>query len=172
MGVVTPILLIGVGNEFRTDDGLGILAAREIRRRNHPGVRVIEAGGEGTALLESWKGFDIVLVVDALCSGTTRGAVHRIDLTTKEIPRAFFRPSSHSVGVPEAVAMARQLQLLPRVLVLYGIEACQFENGSGLTDEVLRSIPQLLGLIEADITRLSPHSLSSREGLHDAAGGI
>jgi len=165
-------LLIGVGNEFRTDDGLGILAAREIRRRNYPGVRVIEACGEGTALVESWKGVDNVLLVDALCSGTTRGAVHRFDLTTKEMPRAFFRSSSHSFGVPEAVAMARQLQLLPRVLLLYGIEACQFENGSGLTDEVLRSIPQLLGLIEADIVRLSPHSLPSTEGLHDAAGGI
>jgi len=165
-------LLIGVGNEFRTDDGLGILAAREIRRRNYPGVRVIEACGEGTALLESWKGSDIVLIVDALCSGTTRGAVHRIDLITREIPRDLYRSSSHSVGVPEAVAMARQLQLLPRVLVLYGIEACQFENGAGLTDEVLKSIPQLLGLIETDIARLSPHSLSSRGGLPDAAGGI
>jgi hydrogenase maturation protease len=64
MGVERPILVIGVGNEFRTDDGLGILAAREIRRRTYPGVEVLEAGGEGTALLESWKGYDHVLIVD------------------------------------------------------------------------------------------------------------
>jgi len=51
MGIEGSILLIGVGNEFRTDDGLGILTAREIRRRGYPGVQVMEANVEGTSLL-------------------------------------------------------------------------------------------------------------------------
>lgn len=172
MGVETAILVIGVGNEFRTDDGLGILAAREIRRRNYPGVEVTEASGEGTALLEAWKGYDRVMIVDAICSGTTRGAVHRIDLTTKSIPRGFFQPSSHNFGVSEAVEMARQLGQLPGVLLLYGIEGCQFDTGTGLTNEVVRSIPRLLGLVEADIIRLSPRTHQPSEGTHDAAGCI
>jgi len=158
-------LVIGVGNEFRTDDGLGILAAREIRRRTYPGVEVIEASGEGTALLESWKGYDHVLIVDAVCSGATRGSVHRIDLITQSIPRGFFNPSSHSFGVGEAVEMARQLGQLPEVLLLYGIEGCQFETGAGLTNDVVRSIPNLLALIEADISQLNPGKFSIQGGI-------
>jgi hydrogenase maturation protease len=172
MGVENTILIIGVGNEFRTDDGLGILAAREIRRRSYPGVEVTEAGGEGTALMESWKGHHCVMLVDAICSGTTRGAVHRIDLTTKSIPRGFFKSSSHTFGVSEAVEMARQLGQLPGILLLYGIEGCQFDTGTGLTNEVVRSIPRLLGLIEADIVRLSPQTHQPLEETHDAAGCI
>ena len=165
MGVERPILVIGVGNEFRTDDGLGILAAREIRRRTYPGVEVREASGEGTALLESWKGYDHVLIVDAVCSGATRGSVHRIDLVTKSIPRGFFKSSSHSFGVAEAVEMARQLGQLPEVLFLYGIEGCHFETGTGLTDDVVRSIPELIGLIEADLSQLNLGGLSIQGGI-------
>jgi len=172
MGVEETILLIGVGNEFRTDDGLGILTAREIRRRCHPGVQVKEASGEGTALLEAWKGYDHVLIVDAICSGVARGTVHRVDLTTRSIPGRFLHSSSHSFGVAEAVEMARQLDQLPGVLILYGIEGCQFETGTGLTNEVVRNIPQLLGLIETDIALLRTGASPSKEGLHDAAGSI
>jgi len=154
MGIEGSILLIGVGNEFRTDDGLGILTAREIRRRGYPGVQVMEANGEGTSLLESWKGYDRVLIVDAICSGAARGTVHRIDLRTKSLPRGFLHSSTHGFGVAEAVEMGRQLDRLPDVLLLYGIEGCQFDTGAGLTDEVVRNIPQLLSLIEADISSL------------------
>ncbi len=172
MDITGPILLIGVGNEYRTDDGLGILAAREIRRRNYAGVCVLEASGEGAALLESWKGYDRVLIVDAICSGATKGTVHRIDLATKNIKRGFLSHSSHSFGVGEAVEMARQLHQLPPILLLYGIEGCQFDAGSGLTNDVVRSIPRLLGLIEADIVRLDTRSLPSTERSHDTAGSI
>ena len=54
-------LLIGVGNEFRNDDALGILVAREIRRRNVPGVTVVERSGEGTALMDAWAGAELVI---------------------------------------------------------------------------------------------------------------
>ncbi len=172
MGVDGSILLIGVGNEFRSDDGLGILTAREIRRRGYPGVQVTEASGEGTSLMESWKGYDRVLMVDAICSGAARGTVHRIDLRTKGLPRGFLHSSSHSFGVAEAVEMARQLEVLPAVLLLYGIEGCQFETGAGLTDEVVRNIPQLLGLIEADISSLCADGAPSQEGSHDSAGSL
>jgi hydrogenase maturation protease len=151
VGLNATALVIGIGNEFRSDDGLGVLAAREIRRRALPGVRVIEESGEGTSLLESWQGYPYVVLIDAVSSGASAGEVHRIDCIASPVPRTLFRGSSHAFGVADAVALGRNLGTLPGVLLLYGIEGCRFDTGTGLSDNVIRSMPQLLGLIEADI---------------------
>ncbi len=173
MDLKGPILLIGVGNDFRTDDGVGPCAVREIRRRNYAHVTVMEASGEGAALMEAWKGYDCVLIVDAICSGATRGAVHRIDVVARPFPKGLFRFSSHSFGVGEAIEMARQLKLLPRVVLLYGIEGCQFETGAGLSNDVIRSMPRLLKLVEADIERLTPlYEPVPGEHTRDASGSV
>lgn len=157
MGVNPDVLLIGVGNEFRSDDGLGILAAREIRRRNLPGVVVVEQTGEGAALMEAWKGFGCALIIDAIDSGGAPGTVHRLDALAEEIPARFYHHSSHAFGVVEAIAVARPLGLLPDSLLLFGIEGSQFDVGPGLTDAVLRNMPALLSSIEREL-----HTLRAR----------
>ena len=154
------ILLIGVGNEYRSDDGLGVCVAREIRRRLHDGIRVVEQSGEGTSLMASWTGATHVLVVDAMVSGESAGTLHRLNAIEERIPKHLFNSSSHTFGVAEAIEMARELNELPRSLVLYGIEAESFEPGIGLSEPVVRSIPDLLHIIEHDIKRLTTHPIS------------
>ena len=144
-------LLIGVGNEFRNDDALGILVAREIRRRNVPGVTVVERSGEGTALMDAWAGAELVIVVDSIFSGKAPGAIHRLDAARDEIPRGFFHYSSHAFGVAEAVGMARELNILPARVIIYGIEGKEFGEGVGLSDQVVKNIPQLIAMIEDDL---------------------
>ena len=50
------IVVIGVGNEYRSDDGAGIAVARRLRMLFPTGVTVLEESGEGAALIEAWKG--------------------------------------------------------------------------------------------------------------------
>ncbi len=154
-GMNTEVLVIGLGNEFRSDDGLGLCAAREVQRRGPPGVRVMECSGEGTALLEAWKGAECVLLIDAICPGHSAGSLHRIDCRRDSTPHSLFRSSSHTFGVSEAIALATSLGSLPRVLLLYGIEGCNFTPGQGLSDAVVRSIPDLIAWIGADIADLT-----------------
>jgi hydrogenase maturation protease len=144
-------LLIGVGNEFRNDDALGILVAREIRRRNLPGVTIMERSGEGTALMDAWAGAELVIVVDSIVSGKAPGVIHRLDAARDEIPRGFFHYSSHAFGVAEAVGMARELNLLPGRVIIYGIEGKEFGEGVGLSDQVVKNIPRLIAMIEEDL---------------------
>jgi hydrogenase maturation protease len=56
-----PILVIGVGNEHRTDDAVGLHVARRLKQLSLENVMVIEENGEGASLLESWKGADTVI---------------------------------------------------------------------------------------------------------------
>jgi hydrogenase maturation protease len=151
------VAVIGVGNEFRSDDGLGLYAARELRRRGAGGIVVTEQSGEGTALLDTWQGQDVVVLIDAITSGGTPGEVHRIDCIASGVAHSLFRSSSHTFGVAEAIALGRSLGALPRVLLLYGIEGCRFDQGRGVSDQVLRGMPLLLAGVEDELARFTHH---------------
>ncbi len=152
-------LIIGVGNEYRSDDGLGVYVARELRRRLDANVRIIEQCGEGTALMSAWHGAAHVFIVDAVSSNEPAGTLHRLDAIHEQIPKRMFASSSHQFGVAEAVTLARQLNELPETLTLYGIEAESFEPGVGLSEPVVRSVPDLLHIIERDIETLKTQSM-------------
>jgi hydrogenase maturation protease len=145
------VLLVGVGNEFRTDDGLGIFIAREVKRRAIADVEVVEHGGEGTSLIETWRGAQVVFIVDAVSSGSRPGMLHRFDVSGAPLPHKVRTYSCHAFGVAEALETARTLNRLPPVVLLFGIEGEQFDLGIGLTDTVVRSVPELLSQISLDI---------------------
>lgn len=160
----TQVLLIGVGNEFRNDDGLGVYVARELRRRFRQEVRIIEECGEGTALMSAWSGATHVLIVDAISTNELAGTLHRFDAVHNTIPKRMFASSSHQFGVAEAVELARELNELPETLTLYGIEAESFEAGIGLSESVVRRIPDLIHLVEHDIEQLASRTRSCCKG--------
>jgi hydrogenase maturation protease len=130
------VVVIGVGNIYRSDDGVGIVIARRLKERKPAGVTIIEESGEGTALLSRWENARVVILVDAVHSGAPPGAIRRIDAHTGPVPTQFFHCSSHAFGVAEAVEMARALNQLPPRLILYGIEGGNFTAGVELSAAV------------------------------------
>jgi len=129
-------LIIGLGNHYRRDDAVGLVVARRLKEAAPEGVRVLEESGEGAALMESWKGADTVILIDALHSGAKPGTVRRLDAHGQPIPTRFFHCSTHAFGVAEAIELARVLSQLPPRVIVYGIEGKSFEAGLGLSPEV------------------------------------
>jgi hydrogenase maturation protease len=138
-------LVIGVGNALRRDDAAGLEIVRRVRARAEAAeIAVYEHEGEALALLDIWEGADAVVLVDAIRSGATPGAIHRIDATSAAIPaRLRGSSSTHAVGVGEAIELARALRRLPKRVVLFGVEGHRFEAGSGLSEEVEATAGQL-----------------------------
>ena len=136
--------LIGIGNRFRRDDAAGLEVVRRLRLAHPPGVILIEQEGEPTSLIESWSAADEALVVDGISSGSSPGRLHRFDVTDAPLPAEIFNPSTHSMGLPEAVELARELDRLPSRLVVYGIEGEDFEAGEGLSEPVQRTVEKLV----------------------------
>ncbi len=143
--------VIGIGNEFRGDDGLGLRVAREIASRKLHGVRVAEAESDGASLMRIWEGVDRVLLVDAMKLGFPPGTVHRIDASRNRIPIKFFTYSSHAFGVGQAIEMARELHQLPPSLIIYGMEGDQFDFGTELSLPLERNIHVLNGMIVSEL---------------------
>ena len=140
----TLLSLIGIGNRFRRDDAAGLEVVRRLRLAHPPGVVLIEQEGEPTSLIEAWSTADEALVVDGISSGSAPGRLHRFDVTDAPLPAEIFNPSTHSMGLPEAVELARELERLPGRLVVYGIEGESFEAGEGLSDPVQKTVAKLV----------------------------
>ncbi len=144
-------VLIGIGNEYRCDDGLGVMVARELGRRAHPGLAIVEESGEGTSLISAWQGARCVQIVDAAACGEPPGTIYRFDVLHEHLPRGLSHSSSHSFGLVEAIEMARRLKELPPAIVIYAIEGENFGLGVGLSTSVVRHVPELIRLIEEDL---------------------
>jgi hydrogenase maturation protease len=145
---MTPLIL-GIGNRFRRDDGVGPAVADRLAAL---GVAVQEHSGEGAGLMEAWSGADRVVVIDATQSGAEPGTVVRLDAAAEELPRGLFRYSSHLFGLAEAVETARALGRLPAGLVIWGIEGADFGFGEELAPAVAAAADEVARRIAAELT--------------------
>jgi hydrogenase maturation protease len=143
-------LIIGIGNEYRGDDAVGLIVARRLRGRLSDSVKVLEQTGDGAALMEAWRCAETVIVIDAVASGAAPGAIHRFDANTRPIPKNAFRCSTHAFGVAEAIELSRALGEFPRSLVVYGIEGKNFAAGVGLSPEVEKAACEAVSPVFAE----------------------
>ncbi len=130
------ILLIGVGNEFRQDDGVGLSVLKKLQQQIPARVKTLKASGEGVALMEAWQGAETVYLFDASSSEAKVATIHRFDVRFQSLPTKFFHYSTHTFGVVEAVELARNLNQLPLKLIIYAIEGQNFAFGRALSPAV------------------------------------
>ena len=149
-----PILIIGIGNEYRSDDGAGLVVARELRAKKIPHILVTECSGDGAELMEMWKTAATVILVDAVSSGAKPGSIYRLDALTQSIAASFSFPSTHAFGVAEAIGLARALDQLPPCLMIYAIEGKNFAAGSGLFLEVEQAVREVVGQVASEVQHI------------------
>lgn len=135
-------LVIGVGNEWRSDDAAGLVVARRLAELA-PGLRVAERAGEPVDLIDAFADQDEVILIDAVESGARPGTIHRVDAGLRKLPSELFRGSTHALGVAEAIELGRALGRLPRTLLLFGIEGRSFAAGASLSPDVERAAERL-----------------------------
>lgn len=141
--------MLGVGNEWRSDDAAGLEVAR---RLSSAGLRALEREGEPSGLLEAFEGEREVILVDAVSSGSEAGTIHRLDARARPLPAELFRASTHHLSVADAVELARSLGRLPDRLELYGIEGGRFQAGQGLGPEVRRAVEAVVAELESRLS--------------------
>lgn len=150
----SDIRVIGVGNTFRCDDGAGIAVVQHLRNQTTDGIALIEESGEGTSLMEAWKGGTAVILIDAAHSSAAPGAIFRFDASEEEIPQQVFHCSTHAFGVSDAIQLARVLNQLPARLIVYGIQGEYFGDGLELSPEVQRASMTVAAQVLEDIRSL------------------
>jgi len=136
------VVVIGVGNPDRGDDGVGPEVLARLAGRVPGGVRLIGlAGADPGEVMEAWSESAGAIVVDAMVSGAAPGTVTRFDAAAGPLPAGVRLASTHVLGAETAVEMARALGRLPGRLVVYGVEGESFAAGSGLSPAVAAALP-------------------------------
>jgi hydrogenase maturation protease len=154
------ILVIGVGNEYASDDAAGLLVARRLKQAGPRDFATREESGEGASLIEAWKGVAHVIVIDAVRSGGEPGSLHRMDTSAVALPAESFRGSTHAFGLYEAVELARSLGQLPQRVIVFGIEGQNFAAGRSVSVAVERAINPAARTVLNEIERLRAEALT------------
>jgi hydrogenase maturation protease len=133
------VLVAGVGNVLRQDDGFGPAVLATLGAVPD-GVRLLESGIGGMALLhEIMDGWDGLIVLDAVDRGASPGTVFVID---PKVDEPHHVPDIHLANPQRVLMMARGLEVLPPRVLLVG---CQPEDcdtlDQRLSAPVQRAVP-------------------------------
>ncbi len=145
------LALIGVGNRFRRDDAAGLEVAARLRATHPPGIRILEEEGEPASLIQSFELMQEALIIDAVSTGGNPGDLYRFDATHEPLPVETFGSSTHTLGVGDAIELARELDRLPPRLAVYGIEGESFEAGEGLSPAVEATVSALIAELHEEL---------------------
>jgi hydrogenase maturation protease len=148
------MIVIGVGNPNRHDDGLGPYVVDRLRERGLPDDVLAVSLGETTELIDLWDGADLAIVVDAVRAAPAHpGRVHH--LTVADPPAERCR-AARGLDLGDTVELARVLRRLPRRLALYTVEVADVDHGVGLTPAVAEAARHLTDAIAALVRTNGP----------------
>jgi hydrogenase maturation protease len=148
------VLVAGIGNVFRTDDGFGPEVARRLSALTWPdGVRVVDYGIRGLHLaydlLDHW---DVLFLIDALPDRGDVGSVALLAIGDEHVGRDA-QVDAH--GMDPATVLASLAALggrLPARTLLVGCSVAETGEGMGLTPVVEAAVDEAVRTVQALIT--------------------
>lgn len=146
------MVVIGVGNPDRGDDGAGRAVARGLRAKLPGEVDILEHDGEATSLLARLENVAAAYLIDACASGAPAGTVRRFDVASGPLPSEPFSPSSHGFGLAEAIELARALGQLPPCCIVYAIEAASLAPGEAMSPAVETAVEEVAQRVREEVS--------------------
>jgi hydrogenase maturation protease len=142
------ILVVGLGSPHG-DDQLGWIVVERLGPRLPHGVAWARAGA-ALELLELLECKDEVVIVDAAQPAGQPGSIRSFRWPCDSL-RQGHAPSTHSLGLADALRLAELLGQLPRKVVIFAAEAQNVEPGAGLSPAVAGSVSALVSAILAEV---------------------
>jgi len=146
------ILVLGLGNPLRCDDGLGGRVIEMLAESKLPAqVVLIDGGTPGWGVATFLQGWSRVIVIDAADMGFLPGKWDRFQLDGVSLDVGSGHISLHEPGLSEGLALGQALGTLPQDIVLYCVQPERTEEGIGLTPVVEAVLSELVENILIDL---------------------
>jgi hydrogenase maturation protease len=139
-------LIVGIGNEFRRDDGIGFIVAGLADLR---GFEVMAVAGINPELAETLKDYDVVVFVDASVEGPPV-EVKRIG------PEDTTLPLYHHITCGGILSLTQALYHKVPEAYLLSVRGYDFDHGEGLSDRARENVGLALERLKGLGLELNP----------------
>ena len=145
-------VVIGIGNEFRRDDGAGPAVIGRLRAAA-PKARLVVSDGDPAGLIEEWSAASLAIVIDAVRADPARppDPGRTLLLEAGQAIGDARTVSSHGLGLRAALDLAEALGRLPGRLIVHGIEVAECGYGAGLSPAVAAGVERVSSAVLAEI---------------------
>lgn len=149
------VLVAGIGNVFRGDDGFGVEVATRLRGRPLPDwVRVGDFGVAGLHLAyELLDGYELTVFVDALPRGGDAGTVTLLEPNLAALSSMRAVPDAHALDPVSVLVTLRQLGGEPGRVLVVGCEPDDTSDRMGLSPRVAAAVDVAAEMVEDVIAR-------------------
>jgi len=146
------ILVLGVGNLLLGDEGVGIHAVRELEKRAlPPQVDVVDGGTAGLNLLDLMKGYERVIIVDAVDAGEEPGTILRFTPQEVASDAQALPLSLHQTEILKVLELATYLGRPLPPIIIYGIQPQAMDWSTGLSPALQARLSKLVDAILREI---------------------
>jgi len=146
------VLIFGIGNLLRSDDGVGLHIIEALRKEDLGDNVDLKEGLSGLDILDAIKGYDKIILVDAIKCGGRPGTVYKFfpeDFLNMQTIHSF---STHlNMDFPAMLELGKTLfpEKIPEDIIVIAIEAEDITTISyKCTPEVEKGIGETVELIK------------------------
>lgn len=144
-------LIAGLGNILLGDEGVGVRVIEEMERRFTlpAGLSLLDGGTAGYALIDYMKGYDRLIMIDAVRGGKKPGTIYRLNADDIQ-QRTDLKLSGHQISLPDVLLLAGKLDKLPEILLI-GIEPKDMDYNLELSSDVKDAAAKVIELLAQEL---------------------
>jgi hydrogenase maturation protease len=148
------VLILGVGNLLKGDDGVGLHIADLLRNEGLGDTVDIKDGVSGLDILGEIAGYDKVIIIDAIKTNGQPGTIYTFSLNELRKQDAEHSFSSHNLNLPSLIQLGEKIYpgKIPDDIIIIAIEAQDISTLSETcTREIEKAIPQVIEMIKGSL---------------------
>jgi len=146
------ILVLGVGNELLSDEGVGVHTIKAMSKLElPPEVEIMDGGTDGFSLINVIVEADRLILIDCVKGGSKPGTIYKFNIEDAPSCPDKFKTSVHQISILEVINLSELVGKTPETTVI-GVEPKSISTSMELTDDVKTKIPKIIDLVLEEIS--------------------
>lgn len=153
------VLVAGVGNVLKGDDGIGVWVVRELaKRRLPPNVSIVDYGLSALKLIYDMPDYDYVIIIDAMELNDDHVNVRVLKVRPEDIRQikgsvTLVQIGFHEADVDDMLSLAKTWNMLPRkAIYIIGIKPHEIVDKVDISNELSNRLNLFVDLVIRLIT--------------------
>jgi len=144
------MLIVGVGNPFRGDDGIGPYVIATLMEQPCEGVTLIDGGTDAMTLIDTIKDQSgPVIIVDAVDMKRAPGTIEVFKPEQAKVNLAGDAMSTHGFGLAEMLKLLETLEIAADITIV-GMQPADISFREGFSEPVEAKIDELVQTIRRE----------------------